>query len=284
MKRIFLCALFLLPSLSQAYTHPQYFFQADDSESVLTPRLTFFGRNVKTEFGKSDITLVDAAVEFEYGLLDMLSLGANWGYQQVDVESGNNNYDYSGMRDLNIFVKSFYQVDAFRFRYGAEFGFGSIAEEDANGRPSNAYSGRYDLTPYVGFDYQMGLSIFGAKISTEIPFGERKTELASGGERRETGGNTTSLGVFYEYHKPDDFLLGASLEYRTTTDYEDQNGNTAEFIDTVGLDIYSAFQVNDGFDLIPQITYQTITENQSNGVNIDTWNEYAVQVDARFTF
>jgi hypothetical protein len=287
MKRLLVLTLLCFSTFANAYTHPQFFFQADEGDAVLTPRITYLDRDFQLNNFSSNAASTDVALEFEYGVLDWLSLGANWGFEETNIENPTGSHDYSGMRDFSVYARAFYGEGPFKLRYGAAFDFGSIAEEDASGRRSNSYSGRYQFQPYVGFDYRAGSSIVGARVQTELLIGDAKTELATGGERTETGGNTTAVAAFYEYHQ-DAFLLGGSLEYRTTTDAEgvEPGGGTtdAEFVSVFLIEAYGAFQVSENFDLIPILTYGTTTDDQLSGSDINEFDIYGVQLDARFTF
>ena len=281
---LILTSLFCVSAIANT-TQPQFLYQPDggqfafeaySSTSLITSKLQGFQEVTRRS--------IVGGVALEYGFSDSFGIAIDQSYRSSTLEQGTISHDYSGMDDLLIEFKGNYKINGqLTLRYGADVSFGFTAEEDANTNPSNQYTGRDVVSPYLGFDYKIGKNNFGALVSQEVLIGKEVTEDVNGNESKATGAETTSLTAFYEYNFGN-VLLGGGASYGITSDYKPEGATAREQIDTFGFTAYAAFYVTDSITLLPAVLYLTTPDDSSNGTPIDEYNVVGVAGNFRYTF
>ena len=269
-------ALGLLVQPISAFAYVQFFYQPKASEHAVTAGAEY--RSLDTKFGltdgsqsKSVIGRSQFEVQYDYGLIENLSIGAVAAYSLYSVESssqfGRFSNNYSGLEDFAINLKGFVPIQSnFNFRFGIDYLASNEAKEDAESRTQNAFSGGDSLRPYIGLDYAVGSLFFGAKILREINLEDRviKSPSRANGEVRLTGGEFTQASIFAESHQAWG-ILGGFLQHTITEDIIEKGtvffdgANTitrdpsrSEQLSLTELTMYSVIPLAANIELLPR--------------------------------
>lgn len=263
----------------------EFFHQAPAGISEVTPHIGYRSFTFKAKGGTSDTTLSGLnriGASYEYGLNEMLSLGADLSYSTLETD-GTPKSKFNGLEDPTLFVKGTSAMDFGRLRYGANLGLGFQKSKNATAsQDGNVATGGFSLAPYVGLDADVGPGVLGGRLSYTFRF-ERTTEVAGSGDTKSTGGNELGLSAFYEYMLSD-MLLGGALNYRMVTDTEDESGgvktkNNDDYA-PFGLSLYTRIPVTEAAVVIPRLDY----DFSAGGEKYDKYNDLALSIAARFAF
>ena len=286
----------------------EYFHQTAMDKNEGTAGLSYSTTKTKfTAAGAADAKadLLPLTLRYERGLSDMFSVGAQLGYllsggSNVGGTTAGDSYDRKGMSDLIVYMRGQYGLQSnMSLHYGldlnASLGKAKITS-DTTGRTEQTYqSGGMGLTPYVGMAYAMDANIFGLKLSTMFDLGKRKTDVATATTTTSTdytGANTTKLALFYEtammggiagaelFWAGTNTLKGNTNGTETTTTAVDQYGMYVGS-NTMGLNLYGAFDMNETTTLLANLGYAWGSTFPTGVDSSNTWN---LGVAGRFTF
>jgi hypothetical protein len=231
--------------------------------------------------GVGNATTEGMGVGYEYGLNDMLSLGAELAFTSLEVDNGGTvKPKISGLADPMVFVHGTSGMDFGRLRYGANLGLGFQKHKIEANNDTTPATGGFSLTPYVGLDMDAGPGILGARLSYR--FNMERTYDANGTEQKVKDGNILGLAAFYEYMLSD-MLLGADVNYRMVGEETTTTGaasTTAKSYSPFGLDLYARIPVDESITIIPSLGY----DFSASGDDVDKYNDMVIQVAARFGF
>lgn len=255
----------------------EFFFQSAAGASNVTAGVDYGMLTTEPKGGGAETEMSGFGVraEYEYGLNEMLSLGARLQYQSMTTEgiAGAADTDNDGLANPEIFLKGTSAMGTGRLRYGVTFGLGL-----ENQTADNVSTGGHSLTPYVGYDMDMGGGILGARLSYGWMM-ERTFETAGGAEVKTEGGNMLGVSGFYEFMMAD-ALLGAAVHFRDFADTENAAGaSNNDAYSPLGLQIYSRIPVST-FVLLPSLAY----DFSAGGDRYDSYNDMTLSVAARFGF
>lgn len=262
----------------------EFFFQAPANTSALTPHIGYQNFTFKTKGATQDSTLSGLyrlGASYEYGLNEMLALGADVSYTSEELDAGGTTKPkVSGLQDPVVYLKGTTPMDMFRLRYGATLGLGfSKSKVESNG-DMNVASGGFGLTPYIGADMDLGPGILGARLSYAFNF--ERTNDSAGTEEKLSGGDVLSVAAFYEYMLSD-MILGGDFEFRSvgeqTTKVNGVETAKTKSFSPLGIDLYARIPVA-GFDLIPALSY----DFSAGGDRFDKYNDMALTVAGRWLF
>ncbi len=287
MKQIFLCLFFALFSISGWGAEGQFFFQPTDRQHVVTPSLSTSIVRVAVpdatfpEFDDtSELKSISLAAEYEYGLLENLSLGILQSYSYSDFSGDGVTSDIErGLDDLFLYSKGFHRLNnLWTLRYGLG---ASLSLE--NSKPDNQYSGRNELTPYLGFDVLLNKAHrIGGRLTYSFLVGKQKVENTFGTVAEFTGGETVSVSALYEFNWKNG-LVGAAPTYTTILGTK-SNNSTSETLRFISNPIFANFYFGDSVTLIPALTTSVLLNNELNGVEIRSYVGLTATISARFKF
>lgn len=172
----------------------------------------------------------------EYGINDSMSAGLLLGmynYKSKSSPSGIiGDYTDSGMMDPTLFFNWKMGMGAAILRAGAMLAISPGDHKYSNDFSENAYSGAHSLNPWVGYEMNVGAGTVGTKLSYSMYLSDRKIHRDASAfyaayDSKASGGQTTSLDVFYEHAFNTTFTLGVDLNWSGTQNTkEDVNGVT----------------------------------------------------------
>lgn len=266
----------------------EFFHQAQEGKHELTPSFTYLTGSYETPGTTADMTGTTFSLSYDYGLMPEMSLGAELAFSSTETEVGAVSSTDSGLNDLALFVKASMPAGPGALKYGAELSLSpgdSVSEASGD---ANNYSGGHALTPYVGYEYNAAPCTFGAKLATSFGLTDRATEDESTTPSTKTdysGSEETTFSFFYEHEFNADMLIGASLDWTTTSDETDEtNGGTSENVSpTQVLSVYLPTKLGEGV-LLPTLSYMMTTADQVNNTDIDSYSFTQLAVGYRMMF
>ena len=255
----------------------EFFHQAPMGISELTPGLRYTSMSLDTGTESTDKGFT-IGVLYEYGLNDMISLGAQLEYMMNKLDPGDT--DHTGLSDLMLKLKGTYPMTGSLFRYGADLAI-SLGDDEtkANGDQNN-FSGGYTLTPYVGYEMGVSTGVWGARLKRDLLLGERSVKVGATSGKR-TAGEETGLSAFYE-HNLTGAQLGVALSFNWTDSAKVKGGGSFEEAPSPlwNLDVYLPVDMGGG-TLIPKVMYGGTTDKSLNGTDIDSASMWSIGVDYR---
>lgn len=288
---IFLAALSFIGMTAHAATPVQseYFYQTDVDRHQVTPELGYETSRIDPETGSStDVTTSVLNVKYEYGLLDMLSMGAQIGYANAVNDRGPTTVDERGLTDLLLFARARQAfIEQQSLHYGATLNVSlGDREEDVDGNDFDVQSGGIGLAPYVGYQWLVGANTIGVNVSTEFDLVDRTVEESTAGvpnDVERTGGNTSTLSGFWESPIPNG-LLGIALYYNAVNTLEETDEGATATIDgenNVGAQVYVPYYFNEASTFIGSADYSVGVGDQAE---VDSSDAFLLNVAGRFTF
>jgi hypothetical protein len=270
----------------------EFFYQPGAGQSDVTVHVGYEARNttaknVTTESklngwagrGVGNAATEGMGVGYEYGLNEMLSLGADVSFVSLETDA-TPKFKTNGLADPMLFVHGTSGMDFGRLRYGANLGLGFSKQKIETDR-QDAMTGGFSLTPYIGLDLDAGPGILGGRVSYRFNM-ERTLEGATGAESKVKDGNMLGLAAFYEYMLSD-MLLGVDVNYRmvgeATTTTAGVN-TTSKTYSPLGADLYARIPLDEMITIIPSFGY----DFSASGDVYDKYNDMTFQIAARFGF
>jgi len=269
-----------------------FFFRAPKDVQVVTPVLQYQSSQVKysdAAAGTTKITgIYQSGVNYEYGLMEDLSLGLNLSYTNLDVDTRGTKTTQSGFDDIIIFAKGKYSMDFGHLRYGAKIALGLEKSKIKASGDTNTSTGNVIFTPFVGLDAHLGseAGTVGVKVSYDLLKTDEKVTVPGGADETITKGNLLQTSLFYE-HQLADHLVGGALVYNWFAEQDvkvtDQPTTTQASWSTMGVAIYDQIALNDYTALVPQVSYawDANSKYQGDKATLQAWN---FQVAAHFLF
>jgi hypothetical protein len=242
-----------------------------------------------------DSVKVDAlalSAKGSYGINEMFAVDGILTYGSAVAKtspSGTHDAKESGIADIQFDFLGRMPLADGSFRYGTALTISPGNHEVKDNGDSNAFSGGYALTPFVGYEMAMGPGIFGARLSHDLNLGDKtvKTKQADGTELKTkvSGGEETSLAVFYEYSVNPMVAVGGALAFDGWSNTKTKNADGTTDTPTSGmtdldLKVYVPVKLTD-IVLIPQFEYAKAIAMSHYIDSVSAWN---LSVDARFTF
>lgn len=274
----FVSLLFSTSVLASA-THPQTFFQAEEDEQIFQ----VFLNGTVGEFKAENNPLLkshgfSSLFFYEQGLSEKFSFELGTGFNYSVSESRGETDTIAGHTDLLFGLNGFESFGQFRLRYG----FNARISPGAS-TPDNSYSGRNDIAPFIGFDYDLDHSFFGMVVAHTLLIGKQRFETSTGFERKATGASDTSLSAFYEY-KLRDHLLGALVSFTQTSDREFEDGSRSQFIDQIQVQYFASLKMSEDLTLVPNLVYTTTPESEFSGIQIEKLYTISGLLEVRYSF
>lgn len=256
----------------------EFFFQSAAGQSELTPRLGYKMSTIRSKGNTQDIKvngLFNTGVAYEYGINEMMAVEAALNFASLETDT-NPKVKQSGLQDPTVKLKATSAMGTWNLRYGAELGLGlEKSKIEASGN-TNAASGGFSLTPYVGADANVGPGNLGGRLMYAYKM-DRKEE-DNGVEDTIKDGNEIGLSAFYEYMITD-MLLGGSLNYRDIAESKNNSGVAEVKHSIMGVSLYSRIPMGT-WALLPRLDY----DFSSTGDLYEKYNDINLSVAARFTF
>jgi len=262
----------------------EYFYQASAGKQDVTPRLTI--ATTETEFDSGSKTEASANVlsaEYEYGWMEGLSVGGALAYTASgDYDNGTSDGDVSGLNNLEAFVKASLPAGPGALKYGAALSLSLEDSEFESNGDTNAATGGHDLEPYVGYEMSSGSCTYGAKLALEVGLTDRTIKDTVGTTADHSGKEDTTISLFYEHKFSEDMLLGASLDWVTTSDSknEDTGTKTESLSPTQVISVYLPVKLGGG-TLLPAIAYGITTDDKVGANDVDSYSALALTVGYR---
>jgi hypothetical protein len=222
----------------------------------------------------------------EYGINEMTSVGLKLGNYNLNTTVAPSgiiaDLKDGGMTDPVLFVNDKMDMGGGTLRFGAQLGVGLGKHTYSSTFDENAAKGGTSLAPYVGYEMNLGPGMFGAKLSYSMFVNDRsisydKSAFYAAYSSTASGGQSTSLDVFYEYPVAPTFVLGADLNWngvQTTKETvngvskDDENGTAG-----VGGAIYGAYFIPTGntmIALVPSISQMNMAAGTTKSVKTAT--------------
>ena len=270
--------LVFMPSLAWS-THPQFFFQADDGQHILTPQIT--GSYGVREFeGNNEYSYHGAVtgLAYEYGLSKSLSLQGIIRHTYVKIEDSGRHSTVEGLADPGMTLAGNWNLGLFTLRYGSSLFFSL-----ENSKPSNGFSGEKKLIPYIGFDLNFGRHFTGLRMSKVVLLEDRKTENNNGQITKSRGGEDLTIQAFYEVFIKES-SVGVYIFFLEDDNYTYQNGTTTNRVNRFGYEFYGSIVLNENWTLIPSLLYGTTLDSELGTLDIETYDDYTLRCQFRYTF
>jgi hypothetical protein len=263
----------------------QFFYQTAAGHQALTPVLDYQTWNIDATDDNQTLSGLLVNLGYEYGLNDMLSVGANIGYtNQTASETGLSNTTINGLQNIDLYVRGTLAAGVGSFKYGADLSISPGDRTISSNGNLNAATGGHSITPYVGYQMMAGPGTVGAKLSTQIDIGDRTTSQSGLPDQKFSGSDQTEFDVFYEQRLAQIWMFGAALNYDSYSDTKHDGGGTlSNYSPFIGLKVYSVVNVGPG-ELLPMIQYQWTSDTSENGNTISSYNKIDVAAGYRWTF
>jgi len=279
-----------------AYAEPspsEFFYQTPAHKTVATIQAGYMDREYKvTNVGNaSDAGLSNAGLRWEHGVNEHMSVEGVISYSYRTIKyTGKDNGQVNGLDNVQVNFKGTCPGIGWRWRYGLYNSIGltpasSSATNTGTTAKYNGSTGSYTLTPYTGFDFDVGAGILGAKVSYDLVKHDTVIHDSSG-PIAFGGGQDLIVSVFYEL-SIEPSLVGVALNYTN------ENGT---FIGTnsqsgwagYGAKIYARFGYLDNWQIVPSFTYDwnaTKSNRDMYAANyIDSENSWRADLKLRYTF
>lgn len=260
----------------------EFFYQTGAGKSDVTAQLGYRSINWTPKGQTTEIKLsglTNTGVAYEYGLSEMFSIEGALAYSSLETNLTPAT-KISGLQDPTITLKGTEKMGFGNLRFGATLGLGGIGKSktEANG-DTNALSGGFYLTPYIGADIAAGPGLLGARLSYAYKLD--RTLDSNGTEDKRKGGNETGLSAFYEYMLSD-MVLGGAVNYTMATEVKDKNDAKVDAAaNTTGASLYARIPAIDKLAIIPRLDY---VFSNSDTDTYDKYNDMTVSVGARYEF
>jgi hypothetical protein len=260
----------------------EFFYQSAAGKQDVTPSLQMNSQSEEVGGGAEDTT--DTTVlraEYERGIQEGLSAGVALGYVvSGENDDGTTTTDITGLQNIDVFVKASMAAGPGALKYGANLSL-SPGDQELDGDELNAYTGGHSLTPYVGYEMASGACTYGAKLAVDFGLTDR-TLVVGATDTEYSGGEDTTISLFYEHEFNADMTLGASLDWVTTSDTtnETSGGDTENISPTQVISLYLPTKVGSGL-LLPELEYGMTTADQVNNADVDSYNQLNIKVGYR---
>lgn len=257
----------------------EFFWQAGADQHYITPSLDYSTRKEENKGGGDDKAKGPTlSVKYDYGINETWALDAKLAYSSFKNTPASTTD--KGLEDLAFGIKGSFPMDSVVLKAGTDLGISlGDAEVKSNG-DGNRYSGRHTLTPYFGVEVPVSTDMHaGFYLSRELGLTDMKIKTAGAGTAKFSGYEKLSLKAFFESVVATG-KLGAALVYTNTNDVKAKAGGAkTEVPNTLGLDVYGAFEVAPGIDLLGNLGYHKLnsTDTLSGG------NEFGIGFGARIT-
>jgi hypothetical protein len=247
--------------------------------------------------GESSSNSTDLGLEYDRGLSESLAVGVGTGWatsssnQKTTVlgTTSESNSKTEGLNNLRVILKGrglFENSNGYYYGLSLSVSPGDRTY-DAAADSSNNFSGGYSLLPYIGAHFIVNPNVLvGGQVSYSLP-GERKTKISNPtSESTTTGGNSLSLMAFLElpnasWHPTFQLNYSKSEKTKTTSSSGDSESDGQGVI---AVQANAEFEMKPGFDLLPAVTYGTLTEKTRGGTTFDSFDIYLLSLTGRFIF
>lgn len=264
----------------------EFFYQSAAGKHELTPSLQMNSLEIEYTGGTKLTTDTNQLnLEYEYGLMEELSVGAALGYVfGGDYELLGTKGDISGLSNIEVFAKATMPAGPGFLKYGASLSLSPEDKETESNNDVNASTGGHSLEPYIGYEYAWDNCTFGAKLAVDVGLTDR-TEKTSSGSTDYSGGEATTISLFYEHKFSEAMKLGASLDWITKSDLKNETsgGTTEQLSPTQLLSIYLPTSVGSG-TLLPELGYGFTTEDKVGATEIDSYSMLNLALGYRMEF
>jgi hypothetical protein len=194
--------------------------------------------NSNTVFTKFTISGMIESLKAEYGINDNFSAGLVLTNYALTITSSNTGilpaFKENGLLDPQLFLNTRWDdIGGGILRVGTKLAISMGNHTSDSSFNENGASGGTTLLPYVGWEKNVGPGLIGTRLSFMVDLTNKKWSddankfdpASSTGYA--TGGDTTKLDAFYEYHLSPGNNLGLDLWYQdTTSNKEVSNGVT----------------------------------------------------------
>ena len=288
----YIIALLTFGLVSQAFAanrQVEHFYQADDGKIVNIFAMEYGEQNIKPQAGAGNETKISGftnTVLFEKGFTNWLSVGGRFNYAVVatDIEAAQLNHNAGGLENPEIYANARMNLaDSIELRGGLVY---SVALEnrfiDQDGIQTNTSLGRSSLFPFLGFNFNLGGVHTGIRLTQEVALSDIQSENTSAVVTKTSGAEMTSVDVYGEFLF-DDWTTGLLVKYATFAD-TDTNGVSGQVPGFLRVNLYVPFYINEALTLRPEVFYDLYQDDVQGTTQLDSIDEYALNLSARFSF
>lgn len=291
----------------------EYQHQAAGGKWEVAPGFTFgsikstYDSTYSGNLSSSTDSLFNFTVGGEYGINDMIAVGLKLGYQSDSIsfspDQGVGKMSASGMTDPVIYEKTKMDIGGSTLTFGGDLDISPgnhTYDQTANSMKANEYSGGITLTPYVGWEMNVGPGIVGARLAYDLIQTNQKwkdnTSANSANPHNLTikGSNQLSFAAFWEMtFNP--LIWGVDIGVLRTagSKYSDDANAAAGDTDAhdaqsnLFVETYANWAITPDISILPKIGYGPqgagwIASALANGQNGSSGIYF--NVAARFTF
>lgn len=275
-KNLFIFGL-LIGAGNPAFAYVQFFYQPQKGQVALTPEYNFVSTS-NTFAGISGRLTSEqhqARVTAEYGLLSNLSVGVQAGYSTnslLDKRNGiRSRSTFDGLAEPSFLTKGFLNIsERFKVRFGFNARYSEKGEFDGEGKPKNAMDGRKEVSPYLGFDYEIDKVFLGLKIDRGFVIGDQEIEIGDLQVDIKNPVESTTVAFFAENQTDESFLFGFSASYTFFNEggVRSMVGGSQALTSLTAVSIYSVMPLTDKLMILPSFSYGADFSESRSGKGI----------------
>lgn len=280
-------ALFLLSVLFSNFVMAadggEFLFQPQQGQVSVEPSVGVARSDTKLDDEKYHALSGGVTAQAFFGLTDDIALGGAWGYIWTDTKGGDFNNNVSGLSDIQLNLRGRSVQQAGIWRYGVTLNYSPKAMEyDADGNRDNQFSGRNELTPYVGYEFLISpTGRLGFNFSRDFLLGDEESE-GPGWKSKSKGGEKTKLAAYYECLQENN-VYGALVGYQWSDDIK-VGGSKFEGLDTAQIALYSRYELKQNMYLTPKFNFSRAVNDQFGSSKINRLRAFSLDVGLRFLF
>jgi hypothetical protein len=267
-------------SKQASYSYNLNFLKAETKQFTISPILTQNQTAYKGNLSGNNFTFKNnetgLALDFQSGVSEKLNFQMSTNYISGKIEKSQNNrknnFENSGLTDLNFKVKFLESLKSSNFYY--DVGLTLSPEKNiisTTKNRGNYYSGGNSFVLKIAQEFILqSENVLGYSLSTDLK-SQRKSVYAGTSETEDTtGGNETTASFFYE-SKLDKNALGAELALTNTASEQVDNNFDGKFetdIKNIGAaKVYGKVAMTES-TFYPSLTYSKILNSNLNNFNI----------------
>ena len=264
----------------------EFFYQAAPGVQVVTPEFNYIAITVETNNAgtptKTEVKRTGVRVAYDYGINQMFSVGAALEYSTSKDEGNTPTTIEAGLNDIEVNFKGTYAMGPGNLRFGSELSY-SLGDRkiEANGN-SNAYTGGHILTPYLGYDMNLGKGVAGTKLARQMNLGKQKVDN-NGVTTEYEGDEETQFDLFYEQGINADWNAGGALSYVQKADTKSNGTSTENINPTYLVRLYAPVKWGNA-EVLPELRYSFTSDDKVEAAKIEKYDVLGFKVGYRMTF
>lgn len=297
MKRILvIAAAALLSNLAFAEggsdNGSQYQHQTASGLFELTPTVSYETTTKKFKNGaaKHDFPITNERLMGEYGIDEMFSVGLTLTNSDIQDKTTGSTHKFQGLADPDLFLNGRSAMGSGSLRFGTHLTMAlGDSKLDSSGEKSNAYSGGYALTPFVGYELKDSSMTYGVRVLFDLLKGEGKWKndgfafMPASGKFKD--GKQVISSIFFEQEiNPVTWGVDVQLENHQKTYLDFDGGGSYETLpayNRVNLNVYAAYMASDSITILPTLSYINFSAGPKD---VDSQTGFGGQIAGRFAF